>query len=445
MVYNHNRGHLLRRRYLDGISERSILMKPMRVLELQVENYVGVKAVLIKPEKDVVRIEGKNRQGKSSVINAIWTAVGGKTEEPVKAIRRGLKDARIFVDLGEINVTRKFTGKGSYLEVKNSDGLSFSKPQEVLDRLFSKVSMDPQEFISMKNKDRLDFLLELTGKREEIEKIEDNRKTVFENRTGVNREIKILKGKLEGVPDHGDIKEKSVSALLNQLNEERRNDKIFADMEDEINQEDQNIHDNAEHIVRIKDEIKALQEQIKQTGAEIADSRQHRDDMAKKFKYREESKADDIQAELETAEYHNAKFREMEKNKGLRKELSDKEKESAVFSDKLVKHETNLKSILQNSSKFKDLSIVNDIIYVGETPFDDLSDSEKIRVSMQIGISQNPTLRVLRISHGGELDSDTMKIIESFAAKNNCQIWVQKVCDEPQEGIFIKDGEVFND
>ncbi len=378
-------------------------------------------------------------------IYSIWAAIGGKPEEPVKAIRKGAKDARIFVDLGEINVTRKFTEKGSYLEVKNSDGLAFSKPQEVLVRLFSKVSMDPQVFIDMKSKDRLEFLLELTGKREEIEKIEYNRKTVFENRTIVNREIKIIKGKLEGVPDHEDIEEKSVSELLEKLQAERIKEINFSEIEDKIEEENifikevkSGIEDCLADIKELKSNIEDKKEVIKKSEKRISEFQKENEGIVG-FKITE------IQAELETAEEHNAKFREMEKNKELRKELSDKEDESAIFTKDIEKYVTDLRSLLQGSSKFKDLSIVNDIIYIGEIPFDDLSDSEKIRVSLQIGLSQNPTLRVLRISHGGELDSGTMKIIEDFAAKNNCQIWVQRVCDEPQDGIFIKDGEIVND
>ena len=83
-------------------------------------------------------------------------------------------------------------------------------------------------------------------------------------------------------------------------------------------------------------------------------------------------------------------------------------------------------------------------LIINNIQFDDLNESEQIKISMQIGISQNPKLRVLRIARGNELDSENMKIVKEFARKNNCQIWIQRVSDERQEGIFIDDGEILN-
>ena len=49
----------------------------LKVVSLVAENFKRLKAVTIKPESDIVVIEGQNEQGKSSVIDAIWWAVGG--------------------------------------------------------------------------------------------------------------------------------------------------------------------------------------------------------------------------------------------------------------------------------------------------------------------------------------------------------------------------------
>jgi hypothetical protein len=56
----------------------------MKIIELHVENFKRLKAVTIRPgENNVVEISGRNAQGKSSAIDAIWAAlqgVGGAAE-----------------------------------------------------------------------------------------------------------------------------------------------------------------------------------------------------------------------------------------------------------------------------------------------------------------------------------------------------------------------------
>ena len=52
----------------------------MRIVEFKAENIARIKAVEITPDtgKNIVALTGKNRQGKTTILNAIWMALGGK-------------------------------------------------------------------------------------------------------------------------------------------------------------------------------------------------------------------------------------------------------------------------------------------------------------------------------------------------------------------------------
>ena len=50
----------------------------MKIISLYVENIKKIKAVEIKPEGNTVIISGKNGNGKSSTIDSISMALGGK-------------------------------------------------------------------------------------------------------------------------------------------------------------------------------------------------------------------------------------------------------------------------------------------------------------------------------------------------------------------------------
>ena len=418
-------------------------MNNLRVIRLQIENFLGVKAVNITPAGDVIRIEGKNGAGKSSVIDSIWAAIGGSKESPDHPIRNGESNASIIVDLGEILVERKFTEKGSYLHVKNKDGLSFPNPQKTLDELFSRVSMDPQEFIEMKSKERCDFLLELTGQRDKIEKIEAKKKEIYDERTLINRETKTIQGKLAGAPEDEDIAEKSVSDLMLELAEAREKDDTIQGFKDEITQINMDAGACETRIASIKEEIRTLVNTMHDLETTIKEEKNKKEHLEKMVSDAPPSQVPALEAEIMSAEEHNSRVRAIQAAREIRKELAASEGVAKTLTRRIDELDKDKLDILKSSSlPIKNISIDDGMLLIGDIPFDDLATSEQLKVSMQIGISINPKLRVIRIHRGSELDSDSMATVKTFAKKNDCQVWLEVVSDIPQEGIFVQDGEI---
>ena len=79
----------------------------MKIISLEAENYKRLKAIEITPDGNTVVIAGRNAQGKTSVLDAIWAALGGREgNKASKPIREGAETAKVRVDLGDIVVTR---------------------------------------------------------------------------------------------------------------------------------------------------------------------------------------------------------------------------------------------------------------------------------------------------------------------------------------------------
>ena len=76
--------------------------KPLRIVALTAENVKRLTAVHIEPQGNVVQITGRNRQGKTSVLDAIWWAIEGASHIQASPIHKGADKARIRLDLGEI-------------------------------------------------------------------------------------------------------------------------------------------------------------------------------------------------------------------------------------------------------------------------------------------------------------------------------------------------------
>jgi len=422
-------------------------MKSLKVVRLEVHNFLGVKAVKITPQGNVIRIEGKNAQGKSSVINSIWAALGGKTEMPVHPIRNGENDARIVVDLGDIIVTRKFTEKGEYLEVENKEGMSYKSPQTILDSMTSRVSMDPQEFIDMKPRERREFILELIGEKEKIEQLETEKSEAYDNRILVNREIKTLEGKLDGAPEDEDIEEKSVSELMEKLNEAQEEDNHLAELR---RQHESAILAEKHALGRIDDvkgEILRLQGVLDEEIINAEDCKNKYNHLSSLIaKCPPSSRVPEIQTEIESVDEYNSRVRSIKNAREIRNDLKKTKARSDKLTAKIRTAEKEKIDLLKSSAlPLDNISFEDENLIIGDIPFDDLCESDQLKLSMKIGLSQNPKIRVLRIARGGELDSNSMKEVEKFAKENDCQVWLQKVCDKPQGGFFIKDGEIIEE
>jgi len=97
---------------------------PVRITGLEIENVKRVQAVHMEPaETGLTVIGGDNRQGKTSVLDAIMAALGGEKFAPSNAVRDGADQGQVTVTLSNgLVVTRSFTAKGSYLKVSDPSG-----------------------------------------------------------------------------------------------------------------------------------------------------------------------------------------------------------------------------------------------------------------------------------------------------------------------------------
>src|ERR1700727_1620012 len=73
----------------------------MRILQFAVENFKRIRIVEIVPTKRVTQLTGKNGQGKTSVLDALWALFAGKKGIPEKPVRRGADKSRLRAGVGD--------------------------------------------------------------------------------------------------------------------------------------------------------------------------------------------------------------------------------------------------------------------------------------------------------------------------------------------------------
>ena len=170
----------------------------MRIICLEAENVKRLKAIRMNPDRTLVRIEGRNAQGKSSVLDAIAAALGGGKMQPDMPVRQGEKRASVRLDLGEFIVWRKWNASGhTVLEVTTADGVPQKSPQAILDKIIGDLTFDPWAFVRMKPKEQAEVLKRLAGL--DFTKLDAEREQLYVQRTYVNREVKSAEAVI-GIP-----------------------------------------------------------------------------------------------------------------------------------------------------------------------------------------------------------------------------------------------------
>jgi len=163
----------------------------MKIVQFTAENIKRLKLVSITPKGHMVEITGKNGQGKTSVLDAIWYALGGKENIPAVPIRRGAEKARVTLDMGEFIVERRFTEKDSTITVKTSDGsATYASPQKMLDALVGSLSFDPLEFSRAGAAEQFAILRQTVKPDVDFDKIAAENKADYEKRTNSNKAAK---------------------------------------------------------------------------------------------------------------------------------------------------------------------------------------------------------------------------------------------------------------
>jgi len=434
----------------------------MRIIKFRAENIKKLVAVEIVPTGNIVKITGKNKAGKTSVLDAIFWALGGQQNIQEKPIRSGQKKAAVELDLGDIIVKRSFNESGSTaLVIENKDGLRFKSPQTMLDGLIGRLSFDPLEFMRMDQRRQFETLRALTGI--DTTKLDQQREALYKERTEVNRDAKRLEAQEAGIvvaflPPVVDEKETDVADLVEQINEavalQQKRDAIKAKVADADRREGEVMRE----VAHLNDQISKLKAQLEQQEETLTSVRGSYANLTADYDAITVPDITSIQAEVRAAG---------EKNKLIRQRLAEFEKKSAEV-ERAVKEKDRLKAEwLATEAKADDITTAidtidqqkaeligsvqfpvdalgfgNGAVTYNDLPLSQASAAEQLRVSMAMAMSLNPKLHVLRITDGSLLDSESMRIIEEMANDRDYQVWMEVVDESGKVGVYIEDGQV---
>ncbi|RKW91338.1 hypothetical protein D9B36_05750 [Corynebacterium diphtheriae] len=408
---------------------------PLIIVGLKIDNFKRIRTVDITPNPNnpIVAISGRNAQGKSSVIDAIWACLDSKSAKratgTTKPIREGAKDATIEIDLGDLIVTRRFTAKTSTLTVTNKDGAQYKSPQAVLDDLLGRFAFDPLEFTRLTPKAQVEALLNVVDLDIDIDALDMERKRIYDERTAVGQRKKSYGALVE--PDSTLPQDEiSLSDLLNNIqalqNEELRYNEAKRAQEARIRD-----------LEATKQKINELQLHAEQLDAEIVSNTAIIEAMPKG------DGVEEIRGNISTLEDRNRLIRE--NNAVIKKNMmiEQLDEEYRSLTDRIARLDKKKQEALDSCvMPLEGLSFNEEGLTYNGIPFTQSSQAEKLRVSCALATAGNPNIRVMRVSDGSLMDSESQKILSDIAAETGFQVWVELVDETGEHGIVIEDGQV---
>jgi hypothetical protein len=478
----------------------------VKIISLRASNFMKLVAVNISPTGNLVEITGKNGQGKSSVLHAIWIAFRGLSVKQndtklTVPIRKGAEEARIRIDCGEMVVTREFKLRdgGDYttsVKVENADGSRFPSPQDMLDKLLGELCFDPLAFARMKAEDQFEALRRFVPG-VDFDAIDKANDADFEKRKGINKRQKEAAAAaaamtLSTTPPCAAIDESALVAELESAGEKNTNrERSLASREKAVAKIQLLREQTAGAQSRI-DEMKAnemaryeatermyeqqtaeLQRQIAQLRDRLGEAHTSMQSAIETEEKRIRAEADRLQAEtvalqttldglgvlahvIDTAALRTRISAARESNQRLAQWTADNKKRTDLrqLAETLAKESQALTKAMDKRDADKDAAIAaakmpvegigfgKGIVLLDGLPFDQASDAQRLQASVKIAMAGSPTLRVIRIRDGSLLDDDAMQQLAEMADANDMQIWIERVGTSDRVGFVLEDGHV---
>lgn len=411
-----------------------------RIVRLQSENIKRIEAVDITPDSDLVIVAGNNGHGKTSVLDSIMYALGGKDCIAQEPVRRGAAKGKVTLDCGNFTATREFNQSGQQLILKSKSGQPIKQPQTFLDSIIGQLSFDPLAFAQMKSNARLESLLSLTeGLEESLASIDKQRAKLYEDRKEWNVTVRNLTGQLADMqvptkdwPD-GEVDPQTVIDKKNLLQE------VI-----DSNQADR------EQLTLLNEKVAPIEERIAELNAELKKKTQELLDLNGEihlWRVKTNSLVDpdlsEVDKELTALIELNKLAKQRQQYESVIAKHKAAESNAKKFSDAIEKCDQE-KSELLASAKLPIAGLGfsdGDVLFNGIL-FDQLSDAEKLKVSLSMAMAANPSMRVIRITNGSLLDENNLAIVREMAVANDYQVWIECVGNRDDATVIIENGKV---
>ncbi len=409
-----------------------------KVINLRVENILGISQAQATPNGQSLVIGGRNGQGKSSFQQAMKMALGGKEFVPSKPVKNGAESGSALIELDN-GWTVEFTvlpDRKTKLTIRQDNGMK-SDSVSLLKNLFGDMSFDPGEFMALSDREKVDTLQRLCGL--DFTAIDAWREEAYSIRTTINRQKKQAEAKLATMPRHDDAPSEPLdpSEVMREYEAARAIAFQKSGSQSELDRLKQLADKNHQRIADLEAQIDSFRAEIEEADAKSGEL--------------EKTIAAFVVPDIEAARQKITDLKTINANVAVNQahaaaaQVAELAAESDRLTDQIQNCDTYKAKLLADAAlPLPVLGFGVDGLTYNDIPFDQLSESEQWDVATAIAFKKNPN-SIVFLSRSGGLDRQTRAAIIHRAATLNCQFFMEVVDDSEDVQILIDHGTVAED
>lgn len=402
----------------------------MKINRLEIENVKRIKAVKIEPrESGLTLIGGNNNQGKTSVLDSIAWALGGERFKPSQATREGSvipPNLHIVMNNGLV-VERK--GKNSALKVTDPNGNKGG--QQLLNEFVEQLALDLPKFMESSGKEKAQTLLQIIGVGDQLVELEKEEKELYQERLYIGRTADQKEKFAKEQPYFPEAPKDLISPsdLIRQQQE-------ILTRNGENQRKRENLHKLEQDYQKINDALSELLAKQKKIEEDLRIARLSATDL------QDESTAE-LEDSISNIEEINRKVRaNLDKEKaeddakGYRSQYNE-------LTEKINDLRSKKNSLLDSAElPLPELSVADgELIYKGQK-WDNMSGSERLKVSTAIVRKLNPDCGFVLLDKLEQMDMETLKEFGLWLESEGLQAIATRVSTGDECSIIIEDGYV---
>lgn len=395
---------------------------------LEVENLKRVKAVTLTPTPSGLTVlGGRNRQGKTTVLDAIVWGLGGDRYKPDNFRREGASGpTRIKLTLSN-GLTVERSGKTGALKVTDPEGRRHG--QQLLNDFVEELALNLPKFLSASEKQKADTLLQIIGVGPKLLELEQEHSRLYQKRQYTGQEQRKAAAHADSLPEVPGAPEQEVSALeliqrqqaiLLQNEQNRQKRSRLAQLEQERES--------------VQEQIDLLTDQLRTLDADLEVARTAAADLE-----------DQSTAELEESLRHIEETNKAVRTNAAKREAQQRadalDQEYRELTEALARVASDKKALLEGADlPLPGLSVEDGkLLYKGQ-PWSNMSGSEQLIVATAIVRKLNPKCGFVLLDKLEQMDLDTLGRFARWLEREGLQAIATRVSTGDECSIIIEDG-----
>ncbi len=411
-------------------------MEQVKITSLELENVKRIRAITIQPtENGLTVIGGKNRQGKTSVLDGIAWALGGDRYRPSMAAREGSAiPPHLKVTLSNGIVVER-AGKNSDLKV--TDPIGRKAGQQLLNSFVEQLALDLPKFMEASSREKANTLLQIIGVGDRLFALDKRAQEIYSNRHAIGQVADQKKKYAAEMPSYPEAPKELVSAS-----------ELIRQQQDILAQNGENQRKRmradqlAGQVTQMQTTVTHLQKQLEEATKQL-------DAAAKDLSIARTDALDLVDQSTEELEKNIQEIDDINRKVRANLDKAKAEDDANELRRQYEKLTAQLTSVREERMGLLEGAILplpglsvsedGDLTYKGQK-WDNLSGADQLIVSTSIVRALKPQCGFVLLDKLEQMDTDTLAEFGAWMADQNLQGIATRVSTGGECSIIIEDG-----